>query len=414
MNRKLAEAVIATFREDHAEVCYDRLAAFNYRMWARTYSWLDASGLALYFLNRVHDLGLEDAIPGPVLIRLEQNLADNREKNRSMFEEFLRLNREFQAKDLGYVNLKGFSLVPDACPDAALRCQFDLDFFVRRNDVTSCEKILERQGYVLAGVGKDVREYKSGPLQIPSVKDLYKAKPQMSVEIHFADSSKQESFFQNDGFSHLRWQSRDELQLPVLSDCDRFLSLALHLFKHLKSEWTRASWILEYANFIDFHRDDEGLWSEVETQLAANPEAKIAVGAATLLADQSFSIRHLPVVLDTAIQELPKSVELWIRQYGSKVLFAKFPGTKLYLLLKGTPLREEDQQFQEGREKLFPFHLPTKIAVGSIDGSFSSRWKRFKIEVNYLFFRLRFHVTQGLSYMIEAFRWKRNTASLLG
>jgi hypothetical protein len=413
MNRQLAEAVIATFKEAPTEFHYDRLVKFDYSAWVGLYSWLDASGLAIYFLDRIYALRLTAAVPDRVLHRLEDNAADNRERSVSMLEEFVRINIEFQAAGLSYVNLKGFTLVPDACSDAALRCQLDLDFLVDRNDVPCCEKILERQGYVLAGAGNNVREFKTGSPQPPSRQDLYKAKSQKSIEIHIADSLEQDRtpLPKNELFRH-RSQSWDGLELPVLSDFDKFIGMAFHLFKHLNGEWTRASWALEFTNFINFHREDDVLWLEVKKHLSNNPEAKTAVGIAVLFTDQTFNISHFPKALTWAMMEIPRLSRLWVERYGNRVLFAPFPGTKLYLLLQTALLMANDTSSYEVRKRLIPMHRPSKITVGVDDRSASSRLKQARAEVNYFFFRLRFHIAQSFFYMIEASRWKKTIASL--
>jgi hypothetical protein len=414
MDLRLAEAVIATFREAGTENHSKRFSGFHYRSWVRTYDWLDASGLALYFLARVRTLGIETAIPDRVLQRLKQNAADNQTKTDSMFDEFMAINHEFKNAGLSYVNLKGFTLVPDTCADIALRCQFDLDFLVSSKDIQCCESILMKRGYLLAGAGTGFKEFKAGSEQLPSVQDLYKAKTQRSVEIHFADYDAQGCIPWKNAPSNSQSKMWNGLELPVLSESDKFLGHALHLLKHLRSEWTRVSWILEYANFVSFHQENQVLWLEVQKHLTRDPGAKVAVGAATLIAEQSFGMVSIPEVLMWSVSELPIRVRLWVERYGNNVLMAKFPGTKLYLLLLRAMSHDEARTPGNVKKKLFPLHRPAKITVGRENKNLAMRLSQWRNQVSYFLFRLKFHLHHSCFFIIEEARWKRRITSLQG
>jgi hypothetical protein len=411
MNRRLAETVITVFQNDtKEEVLYALLAAFSERTWLQNCNWLDASGLALYFLRRIKELHVEGAVPVKFLQRLEKNAADNRDRSASMFAEFIKINKIFLDADLTYINLKGFTLIPDACSDAALRCQFDLDFSLLRSDLSRCEKILEEQGYRLSGIGNDVREYKSGSQQLPQIKNLYKASSQYSLEIHLVDPTARDMGFDDGRLSTVQQRSWNGLMFPALRDSDRFVSQALHIFKHLRGEWTRVSWILEYVSSVTFHREHDVLWVEVSEISAANSEVRLALGAVTLIADKIFGITTIPSVLTWAVKNLPASVRLWVDHYGKRSVMAQFPGTKLYLLLYGVLEKNDIPTFYTVGSKLFPLRSPRRI-VGQLVGE--GWWQRFGnviIQYRYSCFRLWFHLVNGVAYLLEAQIWKRRIA----
>src|ERR1700754_1977303 len=107
MNRPLADTILGTFHLHAAEEHFAELASFPLSAWTETYRWLDASGLALYFLDRVKSLHVEASLPPSVLQRLEHNFTDNRAQAAHTFAEFVRINRALTAAGIMFVNLKG-------------------------------------------------------------------------------------------------------------------------------------------------------------------------------------------------------------------------------------------------------------------------------------------------------------------
>jgi hypothetical protein len=412
MNYRLAEAVIATFRKKDPKTHYEALSKFGCHTWNGTYKWLDASGLGLYFLDRLQVLGIQAAIPAPVLLRLQENAADNQAKTRQLFREFMEINREFRRVGLYYANLKGFTLAPDAFREAGLRLQLDLDFLVCRSDVLQCQRTLEHRGYSLTGEGPNVKEFKAGDGQLPLLKDLYKPKLQHCVEIHFEDLNERNGrALQFDRLARSGLRRWEDQELPILSDCDRFIALAHHLFKHLKGEWTRASWIFEYVNFVNFNEQNEALWVEVRRCASESEETRLAIGAATRISQQNFDIHQIPEALTWTIQQLPRTVSLWLDRYGKKVVFARFPGTKIHLLLHKAMALDGIVRSREIKA-LFPSHRPARITVKGQSSNLLGGLRNALEECRFFFFRLYFHLKQGCYYLIEAAHWKRDVAFL--
>jgi len=411
-SRNVVEAVVAAFR-DPAETALRRLWEIRPHEWKQSYHWLDASGMALYFLDRLESLHLETVLPATTLSRLRGNLADNRERSSAMFAEFASLNRSFQAAGLLYANLKGFTLSPESCPRPELRCQLDFDFLVDGAQLNLYRDLLRETGYEMVAATPDVWEFKAGSSEMVNVKDHYKVRPQRSVELHFASSAARPHLpFRDRRLERLDTHSWEGLTFPALTPADQFIAQALHVFKHLCSPCTRLSWLLEYQRHVSARNHDQSFWNEVRAQAGNNRHTSIAIGLTTLLSSRIFGWDAPPDLEEWTSHRLPAGVRLWADQYGRQSILADFPGTKLYLLLE-EELRGNDRAWKETRRTtLLPLHrAPRVLSTNAQDNA----WKRIlgeAYQLRFVLFRLRFHVVEGMHYLIAASRWKRQRAAL--
>jgi hypothetical protein len=411
MNRQLAAAVIATFRNEDPIVHYGRLERFNLRDWNRSFHWLDASGLALYLLQRINDLGIKESLPQSVCQRLEQRHADNKRRTTSLLDECVRINKAFQAADVQYVNLKGFSLVPDYCPDLSLRYQLDSDFLVADADAESCREVLKSLGYSVVAENRQVMEFKTGRERIPDIHDLYKPKPQRSVELHLNGSSILGIDTDNRTlFEQARLLDVCGLPCPALPASDMFVAQATHLFRHLRSEWTRMSWLLEFRHCAASRENDSAFWEAVRDRVAGQPAAALGLAAATAITAKAFGDCGPDAWMKWCKHRMTPEVRLWVEHYGEDVMLSDYPGTKLYLFLE--PHLNHEPTTPHTLDKLFPLHRPPAVTVAA-GVTVRERLAAAKCRWKYFFFRLRFHVGEGFRYAWEARRWKRLSTSLL-
>jgi hypothetical protein len=413
VERRVVEAVIPVFNDsvDSSNRLQQLLSSVSYRDWVRSYHWLDASGLVLYFLARLESLRLLGALPPDTLRRFRQNLADNRARTASMMTEFVALNQSFKRAGIQFCNLKGFTLSPDSCPDPTQRCQLDFDFLVDGSQLELCRQILAQTGYELVGSTNTVWEFKSGASDLARREDHYKAKPQRSVEIHFAASDTDEPT-RDPKLDRLNWREWHGNSFPTLAPVDQFVGQALHLFGHLCGSSTRIAWLLEYRRNVLSHYTDQAFWKFVRECARNDRQTEIAIGLSTLLAFQLFGGEAPRELNHWALQRLPAEVKLWAERYGRRTLLAGFPGTKFDLLLRDA-LRGDDASWQkEKRRSLLPLHRAPRIVHTSPDDSLKKRLRAELYQLRFVVFRLRFHVVEGLRYAIEALRWKRQLAAL--
>jgi Uncharacterised nucleotidyltransferase len=399
---QIREAALLTFCEPLPAACA-RLWLLSGNEWGELLRWLDTSGLALYFLDRLTELQLCEMLPPRVLARLQRNLIDNTRRTRGMIDESIVIHRDFQSARLSYATLKGFSLWPYSVPKPELRSQLDLDFLVTEKSAPQARQMLERRGYSLHAISGRSWEFKTDEIPGNSLEDLYKDVPRRCIELHV------ETNIQGRPSLLARVENRDfhGVRMPVLSPADLFLGQGLHLYKHACSEFSRAAHLLEFRRHVLARREDDAFWRELHSVAEENPRASLALGVVTLLIGQVMGDFAPESLTRWTVRGLPDSVRLWVERYASRSVFASFPGSKLYLLLQrelestGLPVK------RTRRQSLLPLRLPPPITHVPVHDTFPARIRRRLLQLHFIFFRMRFHVVEGLRYTWESFHWRR-------
>ena len=405
--QQIRAAVLLTFCDPMPESC-QRLAQLSGKEWQRLLTWLDTSGLALYFYDRLLELNRGDVLPPEVLARLQRSLAQNLARTEGMLAELKALHLAFQSKKLSYAVLKGFSLWPHSVPRPELRSQLDLDFLIAARSVSVARQILESRGYYLRAISGRSLEFKTNESPGRSLKTLYKDSPDRSVELHVED-----------GIPACKplLDRTEQLciggsSMPVLAPADLFLGQGVHCFKHICSEFSRAAHLVEFRRHVLARYSDMAFWSELRQIVRQNSRATFALGVITLLVTRVMGDFAPDALTSWTVDKLPPRVRLWVELYGRRAVLTSFPGNKLYLLLQRELASSGVPSKRSVRKALLPLRLPPLIVHA---GRHESPWmcaRRYGAQLRFILFRLRFHAVQGLSYLRESVRWRRCTNGL--
>ncbi len=402
----LKSAILASFCEE-APVVRRRFAVLSTRDWQGAEYWLYASGLSLYFLDRVVGRGLWDVVPAAIFSGLRKSQIANSRRSRTLFEEFKVINGEFLAADIHFANLKGFTLCPDSCPRFDLRHQIDLDFLVDRERLNDCRQVLESLGYRLDAATPATWEFKAGGYSPTDVKDRYEATRYRAAELHFRPEGQRDP-----RLDRLATREIAGIAVPTLAPPDQLIGQALHLLGHLRGESTRASWLWEFRRHVQSRRGYGEFWSEVRRLVEGEPLAQIALGMSVMVAEELFGAFAHAEMDEWTIHVLPPKVALWARGYGRTAVVADFPGTKLCLLLEKALAEKRGDARTSTLRRLLPIHGRPRILSKAPGETRLQGARRNVVQAKFFLFRLRFHLVEGLRYLLELPRWRRQASCI--
>jgi putative nucleotidyltransferase-like protein len=407
LNQALAQCIVKCLRFDaSSDLALDRLAHFTERDWRHALEWLDNGGVALHLLQRLKDAKAEDCLPEQVRSRLERSLAANRVRTAAMADEFGALVRRFEEAGVQYAAMKGFSLIPEYCPDATLRHQMDHDFLIEPASADRAQGILRSEGYSLqttsvsAGAALELR-FTRGPVRWPGPDhDPYSFADPRPVELHFKLwdlGANQPGASGPEGALNRRQTHKfNGIRFYTLDGCDTLAFQGLHVVRHMFAHWCRLSCLLEIARFLNAHAQDNGFWDRYRDHLRDHPQLARVTNFVFSLATYLFAGDHLTGLWTSAPPDVASSV--WIERYGKTWALANCPGHKLSLLLLDEFWRSQNPASTFVRRRLVPVLLPPALSYVSDKTSLN--------ESMFLFSRTMFHGRELLRYWFQYPFWR--------
>jgi hypothetical protein len=423
VKRTVAEAVVNYLSfSGKTSAHVGELAGFRDREWKQGVSWLHDTGLALYLLQKLKRGNVTDIVPKATLSRLEENLAANRRRVIYMASQFEFLNQKLSAAGVRYAAVKGFSLVPQFCPDASLRHQSDFDYLIDHQSLPLAQTVLEEAGYFLSKHKANEFVFLMPSRAIPPPDDeQYEAHAPHAVELRVAfwDSDFHGVFLTGPRFSvdNTRTQRWQNSVFPALPEEDAFLLQVIHAFNHVLTGGVRMAWLYEIGYFLSQRSTDELLWQRVERRIGEDALLREIVVVVTELSAHFFKA-PLPTTSIIWAQKLDPAVRIWINNYARTWVFAKnrvdqlglFSAAKVVLFLHQQYLPDASRRHQM-RIRFLPLEQLFQRA-GSITGKSSANDGGRRRQLKHALIRFLFHATAGLRYLWEIPRWRRlNKAS---
>jgi|SRR5579859_17123 len=417
MDRQLANTVVDCLQATGGEPDIDRLRGFTERDWRLTLPWLDRTGITLYLLRRLESLGATDSLPPSILHRIGNNLEQNRRRLDRIANQFATINDGFYRNGVNFAVIKGFSLVPEFCPDASLRTPCDLDYLVDKQSLLLARRVLEEAGYCLERLTDLALTFGFPSPRIPARSDdPYSPETEPLIELHLAfwdhyatGISLPEPGFRLDQAVNHEWRG---LRFPALNEEDAFVLQIIHIFQHIVNGWVKSCWLLELGYFMDARSSDSEFWDRVDVRMHEVPLLTEFGAVVTGLARRAFDVT-VPSTPAQWAQNLTPAAKLWLGRYGrtfvmedySYVSFRLFDSTKFCIFLQWEFMSDRRARQEMTWRRLFPWKAPKRVAALG-DKSPMSSLAAIRLQSQFVIRRLIFHLASDLRFLWEFSRWR--------
>jgi hypothetical protein len=423
MSRRMAEEIVRYLRLRGDKLSSCELPKASAREWRGALSWLDLSGLTLYFLQRLHADRALYRVPSGIGAELDDRQRENEVRVAAMREPFAAVNRGFEEARVRYAVLKGFSLVPEYCTDPSLRTQADFDYLIGESSLERAQHVLLEQGYVLKKRTGDEFSFWIPSAEATTCRQQYDPRTPWSVELHI--SAWDQRFLRMPGLVTERFLEKvivkewNSLRFYCLAPPEMFLALVLHGFKHILDGWIKASWLLEIGRFLCQH-NGAAFWKDVCGLVEREPSLIEGIGIVCQLSSDIFAA-PLPPIVEHWSREMRPAARVWLKTYSRDLMFEKLPRlemsffspAKLVFFLQAQYLSDPKIRRATERNLLFPWRrlrsfsqAPAKLPMTTM--------QRAARKVRRLVFFLFYHLGANCRYWWELPRWRRLMREMSG
>jgi hypothetical protein len=415
VNRALEWEIVNDLRvSSPRETNAARSTVFSKHDWEQALGWLDQSGLALLYWNRLTALDAQETVPLEIGEALAKNLVDHRQRVAEMAQEFDSINRSLEEAGVRYTVLKGFALVPDYCSDASLRTMYDYDYLVRPADVDRAGRALNAAGYAWRKGREEhplvyIRASRP-PRPAFSRDELYSAEFPRTIELHHSlweidplkiPVSLPEGIL--DSAESRTWQG---LRFPALSAEDGFIFQVLHAFRHILRNWCRLCLLHDLAYFLERHSSDSRFWGRFADRIRGREPLPEIVGVVVSLAARLFGAPIPADIRAETTAKLPSALALWVERYGPESALNNFLANKYSLFLHREFIKDQAVWRRVRRQLLFPLQRPNR-AVEASSPRLADRVSASCRQTLYGGRRIVHHLLAALRYGWESYRWQR-------